>query len=126
MAQIVHGPAIFDDKERYPFGTVLCKEYPYPENQGEGFYEPKDPVKDLFVAGLGFVVGDVSKKLPHGLIFPRNAKSTDCRPPVMPCRSQALRGRMLPEGSGIFVKGARIWRLVSRHSKPNRIHPLHR
>jgi hypothetical protein len=82
MAQIVHGPAIFDDEERYPFGTVLCKEYPYPENQGEGFYEPKDPVKDLFVAGLGFVVGDVSKKLPHGLIFPRNGKSMDCRPPV--------------------------------------------
>src|ERR1700689_1573661 len=80
MAQIVHGPAILDDEERYPFGIVLCKEYPYPENQGEGFYEPKDPVKDLFVARLGFVVGDVSKKLPHGLIFPRNAKSTDCRP----------------------------------------------
>ena len=71
MAQIVHGPAIFDYEERYPFSIVLCKEYPYPENQGEGFYEPKDPVKDLFVAGLGFVVGDVSKKLPHGLIFPR-------------------------------------------------------
>jgi hypothetical protein len=82
MAQIVHGPAIFDYEERYPFSIVLCKEYPYPENQGEGFYEPKDPVKDLFVAGLGFVVGDVSKKLPHGLIFPRNGKSMDCRPPV--------------------------------------------
>src|SRR5580658_6441052 len=49
MAQIVHGPAILDDEERYPFGIVLCKEYPYPENQGEGFYEPEDPVKDLFV-----------------------------------------------------------------------------
>jgi hypothetical protein len=71
MAQIVHGPAIFDYEERYPFSIVLCKEYPYPENQGEGFYKPKDPVKDLFVARLGFVVGDVSKKLPHGLIFPR-------------------------------------------------------
>src|SRR5580700_11533330 len=66
MAQIVHGPAIFDDEERYPFGIVLCKENPYPENQGEGFYEPKDAVKDLLVARLGFVVGDVSEKLPHG------------------------------------------------------------
>jgi hypothetical protein len=71
MAQVVHGPAIFNDEERYPFGTVLFKQYPYPENQGEGFYEPKDPVKDLLVAGLGFVVGDVLKKLPHGFIFLR-------------------------------------------------------
>jgi hypothetical protein len=78
MAQIVHGPAILDDQERYPFGNVLGKEYPYPKNQGEGFYEPKDSVKDFFVAGLGFVVGDVSKKLPHGLIFARNGELLDC------------------------------------------------
>jgi hypothetical protein len=79
VAQIVHGPAIFDDEERYPFGAVLCKEYPDPENQGESFYDPKDPVKDLFVAGLGFVVGNVSKKLPHGLIFSWNGIAMDCR-----------------------------------------------
>ena len=35
MPQIVHRPAIFDDQERYPFGNVLCKQYPYPKNQGE-------------------------------------------------------------------------------------------
>jgi hypothetical protein len=57
MAQIVHRPAIFDDQERNPFGNVLCKQYPYLETQGESFYDPKDPVKDLFVAGCGFVVG---------------------------------------------------------------------
>ena len=68
MAQVVHCPAIFDDEERYPFGNVLGEEYPYPETQGESFYDPEDPVKDLFVAGCGFVVGDVLKKLPHGLI----------------------------------------------------------
>jgi hypothetical protein len=69
MPQIVHRPTVFDDEERYPFCTVLCKEYRYPENQGERFYDPKDPVKDLFVAGEDIVVGDVSKEVPHGLIF---------------------------------------------------------
>ena len=113
MAQIVHGPAIFDDEERYPFGIVLCKEYPYPENQGEGFYEPKNPVKGLFVARLGFVVGDVSKKLPHSLIFPPGTGTRwTVGPRFAPCRSQALRGRISPEVPGIFVKRARIWRLV--------------
>jgi hypothetical protein len=73
MAQVVHRPAIFDDEERYPFGNVLCKQYPYPESQGESFYDPEDPVKDLFVAGRGFVVGDVSKEVPHGIILSRNA-----------------------------------------------------
>ena len=57
MPQIVHRPAIFDDEKRDPFGKVLCEEYPYPKNQGESFYDPEDPVKDLFVAGCGFVVG---------------------------------------------------------------------
>src|ERR1039457_1656435 len=72
MAQVVHRPAIFDDEERYPFGNVLCKQYPYPESQGESFYDPEDPVENLFVAGRGFVVGDVSKEVPHSLIFSRN------------------------------------------------------
>jgi hypothetical protein len=71
MAQIVHGPAIFDDQKRYPFGIVPCKQYPYAENQGKSFNDPKDPVKGLFVAGLGFIVGDVSKKPSHGIIFAR-------------------------------------------------------
>jgi hypothetical protein len=70
MAQIVHRPAIFDDEERYPLGIVLCKEYPYPENQGEGFYDPEEPVKDFFVTRLDFVVGDVPKKLFHGPFSP--------------------------------------------------------
>jgi hypothetical protein len=69
MAQIVHRPAIFDDEKRYPLSTVLCEEYPYPETQGESLNDPEDPVKDLFVAGLGFIVGDVLKKLAHGPIF---------------------------------------------------------
>src|ERR1035441_5998885 len=72
MPQIVHRPAILDDEKRYPFGNVLCKQYPYPESQGESFYDPENPVKDLFVAGCGFVVGDVSKELPHGSILSRN------------------------------------------------------
>ena len=75
MAQIVHRPAIFDDEKRDPFGNVFCKEYPYPKNQGESFYDPEDPVKDLFVAGCGFVVGDVSKEFPHGIILSRNRPS---------------------------------------------------
>ena len=75
MPQIVHRPAIFDDQERNPFGNVLCKQYPYPKNQGESFYDPEDPVKDLFVAGCGLVVGDVSEEVPHGLIFTRNRPS---------------------------------------------------
>ena len=75
MAQIVHRPTIFDDQERYPFGKVLCEEYPYPKNQGESFYDPEYPVKNLFVAGCGFVVGDVLQKLPHGIIFSRNRPS---------------------------------------------------
>ena len=75
MAQIVNRPAIFDDQERYPFGNVFCKEYPYPESQGESLYDPEDPVENLFVAGCGFVVGDVSKEVPHGLIFSRNGPS---------------------------------------------------
>jgi len=65
MPQIVHCPAVFDDEERYPLRVVLRKEYPYPENQSERFYAPKDAVKDLFVAGAVFVVGDVSKEFPH-------------------------------------------------------------
>jgi hypothetical protein len=67
MPQIVHRPTVFNDEERYPLRSVLCKEYPYPENQGERFYDPKDAVKDLFVAGAVFVVGDVSKEFPHSL-----------------------------------------------------------
>ena len=86
MAQIVHRPAIFDDEKRDPFGNVFCKEYPYPKNQGESFYDPEDPVKDLFVAGCGFVVGDVLKKLPHGLIFARMER----RWPLAGCHSRQL------------------------------------
>jgi hypothetical protein len=53
-------------------------EYPDPENQGERLYAPEDPVKEFFVAGCGFVVGDVSKEFPHGLILPgmENARAT--------------------------------------------------
>src|ERR1035441_2322620 len=80
MPQIVHRPAILDDEERYPFGNVLCKEYPYPENQGESFDDPKNPVKDLFVAGCGFVVGDVSKEVPHGIILPRSRLTLSSKP----------------------------------------------
>jgi hypothetical protein len=71
VAQIVHSPAVFDDEKRHPFGNVLCKEYPYPKNQGDRFYDPKDTVKGLFVAGLGFIIGDVSKKTLHGPILSR-------------------------------------------------------
>jgi hypothetical protein len=74
MAQIVHCPAVFDDEKRYPFGIVLCEKYPYPENQGKSFYHPKDPIKGLFVAGLGFIVGDISKKLSHSIIFARTGE----------------------------------------------------
>src|SRR5580658_8269743 len=73
MAKIVHRPAVFDDQKRYPFGVVLGQEYPCPKNQRNGFYHPEDPVEGLFVAGLGFIVGNVSKKLSHGVIFPRMA-----------------------------------------------------
>ena len=69
MPQIVHRPTVFDDEERYPFGIVLCKEDPYPKTQGESFDDPEDPVESLFVAGCGFVIGDVSKESPHNLIF---------------------------------------------------------
>ena len=75
MPQIVHRPTIFDDEERYPFGIVLCKEYPYSENQGEGFYDPKDPVECFFVAGCGFVVGDVLKEFPHAPFSPETGQS---------------------------------------------------
>ena len=75
MAQVVHRPAIFDDEERYPLGKVLCKQYPYPKNQGESFDDPKNPVKCFFVAGRGLVVRDVLQKLPHGPIFSRNRPS---------------------------------------------------
>jgi hypothetical protein len=91
VPQIVHRPAVFDDEERHPFGNVLYKKYPYPENQGERFYDPEDPVKDFFVAGLVFVVGyvskeagDVSKEFPHGLIFYRNGAAMNRRPAWMP------------------------------------------
>jgi hypothetical protein len=77
MAQIVHRPTVFDDQERCPFGIVLSKEYPYSETQGQGFDDPKDFVEDLFVTGFGFVISDVSKKLPHGLIFPQNGEGAD-------------------------------------------------
>ena len=40
-----------------PLGKVFCEEYPYSETQGQCFHDPEDPVKDLFVAGCGFVVG---------------------------------------------------------------------
>jgi hypothetical protein len=45
-------------------------EYPDPEDQGDGFYNPENLVEDLFVAGCDFVVGDVSQESPHGLILP--------------------------------------------------------
>jgi hypothetical protein len=48
---------------------MLCHKNPYPENQGKGLYDPKESVKNLFMAGSGFVVGDVPEKLPHGIIL---------------------------------------------------------
>jgi hypothetical protein len=68
MPQVVHRPAILDDEERYPFGIVLCEQDPYAQDQGKRFHDPKDRVEDLFVAGLDFVVGDVSQEFPHGFI----------------------------------------------------------
>ncbi|MGO9012099.1 MAG: hypothetical protein ACLQPN_18550 [Bryobacteraceae bacterium] len=49
---------------------MFFKEYPYSENQGESFCDPKNLVEDFFVAGSSFVVGDVLKKLPHGSFSP--------------------------------------------------------
>lgn len=80
MPQIVHRLTIFDDEERYPFGNVLSKEYPNPENQGDSFYDPKNLVKDLFVTGMRFVVGNVSEEFPHDLIFFLKTASTDHLP----------------------------------------------
>ncbi|MGA2038250.1 MAG: hypothetical protein ABSH42_03145 [Bryobacteraceae bacterium] len=80
MPQIVHCPAVFDDEERYPFGDVLSREDPDPENQGERFYDPKDRVEGLFVAGFCFVVGDVSEKLPHEVWSGRG--DLNARPPA--------------------------------------------
>lgn len=65
MPQIIHRPAVFNDKERYPLGLVLGEENPYPKNQGKCFYDPKDFIEDFFVAGLDFVVSDIPQKLPH-------------------------------------------------------------
>jgi hypothetical protein len=75
MAQVVHRPTIFNHEKRYPFRIVFNKQYPNSGNQGERFYDPKDPVEDLFMAGHGFVVGDVLQKLPHELIFARNGRA---------------------------------------------------
>jgi hypothetical protein len=68
MPQIVHGPTVLNDEKRDPFGIVLGKKYPYPENQGDGFDGPKKLVEDLFMTGSDFIVGDVLKELPHILI----------------------------------------------------------
>ena len=69
MPQIVHRPAVFNDEERYPFGVVLGEENPRSENQGKRFYNPKNHIKNLFVARLDFVVGDIAQKFPHGFVF---------------------------------------------------------
>jgi hypothetical protein len=69
VPQIVHRPTVFDDEKRYPFRIVFCDEYPYPKNQGNRFDDPKNLVKDLFMAGYGFIVGDVLEEFPHDLIF---------------------------------------------------------
>jgi len=73
MAQVVHRPAILYDQERNPFCAVLYEEYSYTETQGERFCDPENPVKDLFVAGYGFVVGNVSKEISHLLILTAGA-----------------------------------------------------
>lgn len=70
MTQVVHSPAVFDDQERDPLLIVPDDQYPYSENQGNGFNNPKDSVEDFFVARSGFIVGDVLKELPHTSIFP--------------------------------------------------------
>jgi hypothetical protein len=75
VAQIVHRPTIFDDEKRYPFSAVLRFQNPNPEDQGGGFYDPEYSVKDLFVPGYSFVVGDVSKKLPHRTILAGNGSA---------------------------------------------------
>jgi hypothetical protein len=69
MSQIVHRPAVFNDKERYPFGIVLGEKNPCSKNQSKRFCDPKNRIKDFFVAGLGFVVGDIGQKFPHGVAF---------------------------------------------------------
>jgi hypothetical protein len=70
MAQIVHRPAVLNDQERNPLRIVPRDKYPYSEDQGQRFYDPKESVEDFFVTRLGLVVGDVPKKLPHGPFSP--------------------------------------------------------
>lgn len=77
MPQIAHRPAVFDDQERNPFGTVLCRQYPYPETQARVSTIQKNAVEAFFVAGYDFIVGDVAQESPHGLIVHWNGKTEE-------------------------------------------------
>jgi hypothetical protein len=51
--------------------------YPHTENQGESFDNPKNSVKDFFVAGYSLVVGDVLEELQHPSIFSWNGRAIE-------------------------------------------------
>jgi hypothetical protein len=65
VAQVVHCPAVFDDEKWYPLGVMPGEKDPYPKDQGECFYDPKDRIEGLFVAGSCLVIGDVLQKFSH-------------------------------------------------------------
>jgi len=69
MPQIVHCPAVFNDEKSYPFGTVLGKQNPRSQNQGNCFYNPKNRIEDFFMTGLDFIVGDIAQEFPHRFAF---------------------------------------------------------
>jgi hypothetical protein len=73
VPQIVHRPTVLNDKKRYPFGAVLHKENPCPENQSERFNNPKNRVENLLVAGSILVVRDVFQKFPHTSHFNKSS-----------------------------------------------------
>jgi hypothetical protein len=68
VPQVVHCPAVFDDKKRDPLAVMLDEEYRRSDNQCSRFDDPKNHIEQLFVTRVDFIVGDIPQEShQHGL-----------------------------------------------------------
>jgi hypothetical protein len=59
VPHIVQCPGIFYNKHGDPLGFVIKYEQINPDNSGDGIYHKKDRIKNLFVSGQLFVIGNI-------------------------------------------------------------------